>query len=99
MGALVRVAAGFDPKQAEAVTYVNGVEVDRRGFAALVRSAEQLLADVTDFMTLSTGDVLLLGAADSSPLARPGDAVRIEVAGLSSLSYCMELDEAPEAGA
>lgn len=83
---------GFDPVHAEAVTFVNGEEVDRRGFGALLRPPAQLVVDVTDFMTLQPGDVLLLGAADRSPLARPGDAVRIEVAGLGSLSYRVELD-------
>lgn len=99
MGAPVPVDGGFDLGQAQAVTFINGTEVDRRGFAALVRPAAQLLADVTAFMTLDTGDVLLVGAADVVPLARPGDAVRIEIAGLGSLSYCVALDAQTEAGA
>lgn len=93
MGEPVRMAAGFDIARSQAVTFVNGAEVHRRGFADLVRPAAQLLADVTEFMTLEAGDVLLLGAADDAALAVAGDAVRIEVVGLGSLSYRVELEE------
>ncbi len=44
-------------------------------FADLVRPLPRLLADVTAFMTLDAGDVLLLGGADDAPLARAGDRV------------------------
>lgn len=99
MGTLVVANGGFALDRAEAVTFVNGTEVDRRDFASLVRPAAQLLADVTDFMTLDQGDVLMLGAADVTPLARAGDAVRIEVAGLGSLSYRVERDDGQERAA
>ncbi|WP_158938007.1 fumarylacetoacetate hydrolase family protein [Burkholderia sp. S171] len=41
--------------------------------AASVRSVAKLIADVTEFMTLSAGDVLTLGVAHGSPVARVGD--------------------------
>lgn len=99
MSAPMLPGAAFDLAGAEAVTFVNGVEVDRRGFSAMVRPAAQLLADVTAFMTLDTGDVLLMSAADHAPLVRAGDAVRIEVAGLGSLSYRVERETSEEATA
>lgn len=54
--------------------------------ASLRRSVSQLLADVTDFMTLYPGDVLLVGEPPAPPLARAGDVVRVEVDGLGSLT-------------
>jgi 5-oxopent-3-ene-1,2,5-tricarboxylate decarboxylase/2-hydroxyhepta-2,4-diene-1,7-dioate isomerase len=96
MGLPVRADTRFDYARAEAVTFLNGVEVERRGFAQLRRPPAQLLADVTEFMTLDRGDVLLLGANDTAVLARPGDAVRIEIAGLGQLAYRVALDDAEE---
>ena len=51
----------------------------------LVRSVGKLLADVTDFMTLSPGDVLAVGVAAPAPRARPGQRVCIEIDGLGRL--------------
>ena len=60
------------------------VEDDGGGFstAELVRSIPRLIADVTDFMTLIPGDVLLVGLSNDSPRARIGDVVRADVLGL-----------------
>ncbi len=85
----VQAAPGFDVSRAEVVVVVNGAEVQRRSLSQLVRPLPQLIADVTEFMTLTEGDVLLLGHADDSPTARPGDAVHIEVPGLGRLSHTL----------
>jgi 5-oxopent-3-ene-1,2,5-tricarboxylate decarboxylase / 2-hydroxyhepta-2,4-diene-1,7-dioate isomerase len=45
-----------------------------------------LIQDVSDFMTLASGDVLTLGAAAPAPRVRAGQTVRIEVDGLGNLS-------------
>ena len=47
--------------------------------ANLVRSVARLIADVTEFMTLAEGDVLLVGSPHPAPLAGAGDVVRIEI--------------------
>ena len=67
-------------------THVDGVLVQSASTADLIRPAERLLADVTDFMTLSPGDVLALGAAGPAPRARAGQIVTIDVDGLGRLS-------------
>ena len=79
--------AGFDLDNATLSISINGERAYERSFATLVRSAAQLLADVTDFMTLSVGDVLLLGPGEASPLAHPGDQIRIVVPGLGELNH------------
>ena len=63
-----------------------------RSFADLVRSAPQLLADVSEFMTLSPGDVLLLGPGEGSPNAHAGDTVVITVNGLGQLRHSLTQD-------
>ncbi len=51
----------------------------------LIRSISRLLADVTEFMTLSPGDVLLVGVPEEAPQAKIGDKIRIEITGIGSL--------------
>ncbi len=51
----------------------------------LVRPVKRLIADVTEFMTLRPGDILLVGEPPDAPLARAGDRVRVEISGLAPL--------------
>ena len=75
-----------DPMALSVRSYVNGILVAERGFADLVRPLTQLVADVTDFMALSKGDVLTLGyPVGAVPTARRGDQVRIEIDGIGAL--------------
>lgn len=53
--------------------------------AELVRPVARLIAEVSEFLTLRPGDVLLAGEPHDAPLARAGDRVRIEIAGLPVL--------------
>ena len=66
-------------------TYVDGVLAQITNTAQLIRPAARLLADVTEFMTLSPGDVLALGAAAPAPRARAGQTVAIEIDGIGRL--------------
>jgi 5-oxopent-3-ene-1,2,5-tricarboxylate decarboxylase / 2-hydroxyhepta-2,4-diene-1,7-dioate isomerase len=50
-----------------------------------VRNVATLLADVTDFMTLATGDVLTLGVPHGAPLARAGQHAALAIEGLGTL--------------
>lgn len=87
VSAVLRGQPGFDIDNATLSVSINGQRAYERSFATLVRPAAQLVADVTEFMTLSEGDVLLLGPGEGSPVARPGDQVRITVPGLGELSH------------
>ena len=51
-----------------------------------VRGVAQLIADVSEFMTLQPGDLLLLGASAGAPLARAGQRVSVSINGLGTLS-------------
>ena len=50
-----------------------------------MRGVAQLIADVTEFMTLQPGDVLLLGLSHGSTQARAGQSVAIGFAGMGRL--------------
>lgn len=60
---------------------VNGEVVQKLDFSQLVRPAAQLLVDVSAFMTLRNGDVLMLGCErlpnGKRPLAKVGDVITI----------------------
>ncbi|WP_429301680.1 fumarylacetoacetate hydrolase family protein [Paraburkholderia sp. GAS199] len=53
--------------------------------AASVRGVAQLLADVTDFMTLNAGDVITLGVPHGSPVAHIGDTATLSIGGMPPL--------------
>lgn len=60
---------------------INGLLVQSLDFSQLVRSASQLFADVSEFMTLREGDVLMLGCDclpnGKRPVAKVGDVISI----------------------
>jgi 5-oxopent-3-ene-1,2,5-tricarboxylate decarboxylase/2-hydroxyhepta-2,4-diene-1,7-dioate isomerase len=51
----------------------------------LVRPIARLLADISALFTLTAGDLVLIGAAPTSPVVKPGDQVRVEIDGVGSL--------------
>jgi 5-oxopent-3-ene-1,2,5-tricarboxylate decarboxylase / 2-hydroxyhepta-2,4-diene-1,7-dioate isomerase len=66
---------------------IDGVEVHRRDLESLVRGVAALIADVSEFMTLAEGDVLLVGPPEGAPLARPGQSVAIVIESLGTLRH------------
>ena len=57
-----------------------------------VRGVAQLVADVTEFMTLQPGDVLLLGVAADAPSARVGQRVSISIDGVGTLTNTLKAE-------
>ena len=79
---LVSNALAGDPARFKLEVHINGELRQRIDFAHLVRSANQLLADVSEFMTLQPGDILMLGCDIGRPLAQAGDRIDIHAPGL-----------------
>jgi 5-oxopent-3-ene-1,2,5-tricarboxylate decarboxylase/2-hydroxyhepta-2,4-diene-1,7-dioate isomerase len=75
-----------DPGNVVSRTFLDGTLVQTASTRDLVRPLAQLLAEVTEFMTLAPGDVLCLGAAAPAPRVRAGQTVTIEMSGLGRLS-------------
>jgi 5-oxopent-3-ene-1,2,5-tricarboxylate decarboxylase/2-hydroxyhepta-2,4-diene-1,7-dioate isomerase len=75
-----------DPDALVLRTFVDGVLVLESRTADLVRPVAELLAEISDFMTLSPGDVLAVGAAAPLPRVRAGQTVDISAEGLGTLS-------------
>lgn len=76
-------------------TEINGQVVETRSLADLVRSPAQLLVDVSAFMTLAEGDVLLTGVRYQAPQAAAGAQVRISATGLGTLEFSIANQGAP----
>ncbi len=58
----------------------------------LVRPIDRLIADISEFLTLQPGDIVLAGEPYDAPLAQAGDRVRVEIDGLAAI----ENEVAPE---
>ena len=65
--------------------YINDELRQENSTTNLIRPVARLLADVTEFMTLNPGDVLLVGVPEEAPQAKLGDKVRVEIAGIGIL--------------
>jgi 5-oxopent-3-ene-1,2,5-tricarboxylate decarboxylase/2-hydroxyhepta-2,4-diene-1,7-dioate isomerase len=75
-----------DPAVFKLEVRINGELKQTVRFSELVRPADRLLADVSEFMTLGAGDLLLLGCDVPRPLARAGDRIEIRMPALGTLS-------------
>lgn len=75
------------PDALDMVVTVDGQVAQRGSTGERQRGVAQLIADVSEFMTLNPGDVLTLGASQGAPLARLGQRVEVEIAGLGRLNH------------
>jgi len=88
----VPAAAAGDPAAFTLEVRINGALRQSVAFTDLVRDAAQLVHDVSAFMSLCEGDLLLLGCAPGRPLARVGDTIDISSPGLPVMgSLCNTL--------
>jgi 5-oxopent-3-ene-1,2,5-tricarboxylate decarboxylase/2-hydroxyhepta-2,4-diene-1,7-dioate isomerase len=75
--------------------WVDGALAHRTDTGQRIRPLAQLLADVTDFMTLAPGDILLLGTSHGATNVRAGQRVVIEIDGLGRLEHTLVAAGAP----
>jgi 5-oxopent-3-ene-1,2,5-tricarboxylate decarboxylase / 2-hydroxyhepta-2,4-diene-1,7-dioate isomerase len=82
----------IDPDALDLRVEVDGVPAQIATTARFQRHAARLLVDVSAFMTLHPGDVLLTGVAYGAPLVRAGQRAHIAFAGLGAmdLSFVQE---------
>lgn len=85
IGSVVRRDEIEDAGQLDIRVFINGELKQENNTRNLIRPIPLLLADVTEFMTLNKGDILLVGVPENAPLGKEGDHVRIEILGLGAL--------------
>lgn len=78
---------------------INGVHRQTTALTELVRDAGTLLADVNAFMTLRSGDVLMLGSDclpdGTRPLVHAGDTVEISATGFKPAVHSFNAEHKP----
>jgi 5-oxopent-3-ene-1,2,5-tricarboxylate decarboxylase/2-hydroxyhepta-2,4-diene-1,7-dioate isomerase len=79
LGPVLLPAAELDPTQLRVVTRLNGAEVQNATTDELLFSFGQIVADLSQQMTLVPGDVILTGTPAGSSVFAPGDVVSVEV--------------------
>ena len=72
-------AAGLDPAGLRVRTWVNGDLVQEGTTETLLFPFGQLVADLSQLLTLEPGDVILTGTPAGSSVVVPGDTVEVEV--------------------
>ncbi|ALG09221.1 fumarylacetoacetate hydrolase family protein [Kibdelosporangium phytohabitans] len=79
-------ARGVDPTAIRIRTWVNGELKQDDTTAGMIFPLARLVADLSQHLTLETGDVILTGTPAGSTVLEPGDVVEVEVdaAGASS---------------
>ena len=85
IGAVVPRSAVPDPDALAITVEVDGEIVQHAHTSTLIRPVAKLLADVTEFMTLSRGDLLLIGVPEGAPRLRAGQRATIRIVGVGEL--------------
>jgi len=85
----------LDPNDLEIRAYVNGELRQRSHTRHLRRNVARLIADVSEFMSLAPGDLLLIGVAEQPARARPGDTMAIEIDSIGRLENPVQRESAP----
>ncbi|SMX91827.1 2-keto-4-pentenoate hydratase/2-oxohepta-3-ene-1,7-dioic acid hydratase (catechol pathway) [Brevibacterium aurantiacum] len=86
MGPNIIPAAEADPQSLRIRTWVNGEvkQDDGTSAAQLIFPLTQIVADLSQHMTLEPGDVILTGTPAGSSVVAPGDTVEVEVSATSA---------------
>jgi len=86
LGHMVAATEVPQPDQLGIRLYVNGELRQNGSTADWARSLPQLLEEITEFMTLYAGDVLLTGTPAGRVDVQAGDTVTVEIDGLEQLT-------------
>jgi len=76
-------------------TFVNGSQVQEGNSAELIFSFALLVADLSRFLTLEPGDVILTGTPANSRPLEPGDVVEVEIEGVGRIRNTVVEDTVP----
>ncbi|KRP43580.1 5-oxopent-3-ene-1,2,5-tricarboxylate decarboxylase / 2-hydroxyhepta-2,4-diene-1,7-dioate isomerase [Pseudomonas libanensis] len=81
-----------NPNQLGLKLFVNGQLRQENSTAHWVRDIAQLIAEISEFMTLHPGDVLITGTPEGRVDVQPGDRVEVEITGVGRLLNIIEAE-------
>jgi 5-oxopent-3-ene-1,2,5-tricarboxylate decarboxylase/2-hydroxyhepta-2,4-diene-1,7-dioate isomerase len=79
LGPAILPASSVAPDRLRLRTWVNGKLAQEDTTATLIFPFSQLIADLSQLITLEPGDVILTGTPAGSTVVKPGDVVEVEV--------------------
>ncbi len=88
----------INPGNIDIRLFVNGQLKQKNHTRNLIRSIPQLIEEVTAFMTLQKGDLLLVGEPENAPLVKDGDHIRIEMSEIGVLENTVVAEEKAKEG-
>jgi 5-oxopent-3-ene-1,2,5-tricarboxylate decarboxylase / 2-hydroxyhepta-2,4-diene-1,7-dioate isomerase len=94
-GEMLPASDATDPSQFTVQVRVNAELKQTVKFDRLVRNPDQLLAGVSEFMTLGAGDVLMLGCEAVRPRAKAGDVIELSAPSIGKLTNTLAAEAAP----
>lgn len=71
-------------------TFIDDREVHSWSLDRLVRPVDELVSDLSAFLTLKAGDILLIGLPGDAPVTAAGQAIRVEAEGLPGTEASMK---------
>ncbi|WP_218568614.1 fumarylacetoacetate hydrolase family protein [Pseudomonas sp. 2FG] len=83
---VVDAADIVDPHNLPIKLYVNGQLRQENNSSGMIRSIALLIAELSEFMTLNEGDLLITGTPEGRVDVQPGDVVEVEIDGIGRLS-------------
>lgn len=84
-----------NPSRLSLQLFVNGELRQQNSTANWVRDIPQLIAEISEFMTLHEGDVLITGTPEGRVDVQPGDTVEVEISGVGRLISHIQAEELP----
>jgi 5-oxopent-3-ene-1,2,5-tricarboxylate decarboxylase/2-hydroxyhepta-2,4-diene-1,7-dioate isomerase len=90
---LVTAGELTDPTNLELRTLVNGELRQHGNTRDLIYTIPQIIAFVSEFLTLQENDVLLTGTPRGISRIHPGDVVRVEIDGIGALENQVVKDQ------
>ncbi len=89
------IVSGVDIRKSTLRTYINGKIVQEGAISEMIFPIDYILADLSRFITLLPGDIILSGTPKNSRPMNIGDLVEVEVSGVGKLSNRVEEAPAP----
>ena len=96
---IVRRDLVVDPDNLTVKVWVDGDLKQESTTGNRIRNVARLLVDVSEYMTLNPGDILMLGTSLGAPLAATGQLVEIEIESVGRLRNRFVAEDLSEQGA
>jgi 2-keto-4-pentenoate hydratase/2-oxohepta-3-ene-1,7-dioic acid hydratase in catechol pathway len=87
------ICTEVDPDNAELKTILDGKVVQQDNYANIVFSTRRILSELSQFMTLWPGDLVITGTPGGIGPLQAGDVVEVEITGVGRLSNPVQCDE------